>query len=561
MVPRLATPLTRLAEQQKSRQSTVEDQSQAKDYIGPPYDLNALTQLLEQSPDYYAVVDQLATDVAGLGWDLIDSDVVDEFPTAGDIEAEDQLDQAAAKQRAEATRYLESIVEDFSGRRMRIRDLAKCAFMDYDSTGMGYVEVSRDETGKIDGLFHVPSRLMRIRTKEQGGGFVQVNEQGQVVGYFRDWLSKPDDKGSHVTEQESRGRGAGRQKVGELKNEIFMFRRHHPKEPYYGVPPIVAALFALYGNLYTDQRNLRFFINRGVPDYLITVKAPVSYLTEGTDEYDQIQEFIEEIKEQLEHLVEGDDHRTIVVELPSGEVEVDFDRIIDAPKDQDFEVYQLRNRDIQLRVYRMLPHRVGIVETASLGTGTGETQEETYKRAQVDSRQQLFEDFMDEVLDQLKFTAVRFKFLEIDILDEEREARIYVGIASRDVLSLNEERRWVSRIVKDQDFPPWDDDDMADVPRWMLVAQGVMAPTPGFGALALAPGAIPVDGGDGAIIGEDAATAIQRGPSRATGPPDRGFVDVARRVAEGTSERRAARRRAIRDRHRGGVDGGRGSAA
>jgi hypothetical protein len=235
------------------------------------------------------------------------------------------------------------------------------------------------------------------------------------------------------------------------------------------------------------------------------------------------------IEEHLKYMIEGEDYKTLILELPIGDIEVTWERLSPEVKDQDFEVYQTRNRDIVMRVYRMLPHRVGIIEAASLGSGTGESQEETYKRAQVDPRQNVLEEFVDELLVRKTWTLIEFKFREIDVLDEAREMGLYVQASTTKVMTINELRNWLSRIVKDQDFPEYDDD-RADIPV-MFIEPELMAPV-GF------PGQPTIEPFGPAV--EPAIAQLAAGPAWRTVDPD--YANIARRMRAGLQERLAADR-------------------
>jgi len=457
------------AAQEKRRQSHVSGEQAGPDFLEPPFPLDVLTDLLFDSPDFFTVVDRLATDVAGMGYDVVDREEVGEpiaVPETGEVERGADRDVRALAQRREAEPFLETVAGDFNEKPLPLEDLFHCVDMDEEATGQGYTEVSRGDDLNVDGLFHVPSRL--IRRMLDGEGWIQLDDQQgeRKVAIFRDWGSDPNVPESRVSKEEATRYSA--MVEGELKNELKCFRHYHPAEAYYGIPPIISALTEVYGNLYAGERNLRFFTHRAMPDWLITIKAEAQTLQdEGLRTI--IDKYVANLEEHLKHLINHDDHRTAIVELPSDIVDVVWEKLIPDAKDQDFPQYKLDNRDTIIRVYGVPPHRVGIVETANLGTGSGESQEEMYKRAQVDPRQKPFELFMDEILAE-RWDLLQFKFRELDILDEQREADILTKAVQTKAVSINEVRRWLSRIVKDQDFSDYDDD-LADMPIGILEFQ------------------------------------------------------------------------------------------
>jgi hypothetical protein len=330
-------------------------------------------------------------------------------------------------------------------------------------------------------------------------GFVQLDSDGKPVTMFRDWLSPPGAEDSLFTQNELRSLSGhnetAEEDLGTPKNEFVHFLRYHTREPYYGVPQVISALAAIHGQIHSEARNLRWFINRSVPDWLVVVKTDAATLRDPKGK-EEVDEFLDEIEEHMKHLVQGEDHRTMMLKVPRDTMEMEWEELSPAPKDQDYQVYQLRNRDTVIRAYRMLPHRIGIIETASLGTGTGETQEETYKRAQIDPRQEMLEEFFNQVLDEMGWTAIRFKFRDLDVLDEMREMTLLTQAVATRAVTVNEIRRWLSRIVKNQDFPDYDDEFedpentvKSNVPIMFVEPAGAgVAFPPGAGVEPFAPG-------------------------------------------------------------------------
>jgi hypothetical protein len=176
------------------------------------------------------------------------------------------------------------------------------------------------------------------------------------------------------------------------------------------------------------------------------------------------------IDEHMQFQIQGDDYKTLKVRIPRDVMELKLEKLSSDFNAAEFQAYQEDNRDKQMLVYGMPPALMGIIETANLGSGSGENQVETYKRAQIDPRQRLLEQLFNAVLDSHDLGAVRFKFNEIDILDEQREIGLYSIAATVGDISINEGRAWLSRIVKDQDFPDYDED-QADIPKRVLDQQ------------------------------------------------------------------------------------------
>jgi capsid portal protein len=516
-------------------------------YAEPPFDLDTLAGLLFESHTYFAVVDQFALDAAS-GWRLVDTE--EGAPEGTDIAPTALEDTAADAQRAEAERLLDSMTRDFDDQHIPVSTFSQLLIKDYDSTGQAHIEIVRDDADLPTQLIHVLARL--VRRGFDGTTFAQLDELGRPAAFFRRFGAEvapldpsalaqgridTDTPWAYISREEAIAVAAGLphgaqlqkgQRFGDLKRELVDFKHYHPAERYYGIPPIVAALNSLVGNILASNRNIRFFINRGVPDYVVFIKAPTAAFANPDSKsiLDGIQHTIED---HMRYMIEGDDQRTMTLKVPIEQVEIVFEKLGGEPKDQEWADYQQTNRDNIIHVYRMLPSKLGIIETASLGTGSGETQDETYKRSQIEPRQEMLEAFWNIILDLRLLPMVRFQYNEYDTVDELRDAQIVSVLASTGALSINDIRAAASRIVKNQDFPP-DPDPWASMPTKLvdlkaavLMAGGDDGSEQGVGVAATAgsPGARRLLGslteaaGRAAATRERSTTADQLGQLRA----------------------------------------------
>jgi capsid portal protein len=437
-------------------------------YAEPPFNLDRITDMLFESDTFDAVVRQFALDACS-GWALVDTD--EGAPATGEISPTLGDDDEAIRQRKEAESMLDRITFDFDDQHVSVATFSQFICKDKDATGQGHIEVVRDKEGRPAKLIHIPARM--IRRGLDGRTFMQLDEMERPAAFFRRFGAevKPIDTQTgesetpwaYVSKDEASTIGGTLnpgdepevgQRLYDLKRELADFKTYHPRERYYGVPPIISAFNSLVGNIFASNRNVRFFVNRGFPDYVVMIKAPAAAFSDPDIRENIIDKIQNTIEEHMKYLIEGEDHRTMTLRVPVGEYEVVFEKIGGDPKDMEWAAYQEANRDNIIHAYGMQPSKLGIVESASLGTGSGESQDETYKRSQIEPRQEMLEGFWNIVLDQLGYTAVRFKYHELDVTDEQRESSILIGVAGTGALSINDIRAWASRITKDQDFPP-----------------------------------------------------------------------------------------------------------
>lgn len=520
-----------------------EDGGMNHGYVEPPFDLENLTQLLFQSWEYFAINDQLAIDAVAGGVDLVDAEGPGEpasAPEQGEIDYDLGAEGPDKLLRTVARDYLDHLCRDAFGAHISVEEWGTMMVYDYKSTGQMYSEVVRGEGNKIVAFIHMPSRLIVRHAK--GRTYAQVGDDGREIAYFRRFgmiETKADAPELYFSADEVaqlRGRGKEVQE-GALKPELLDHKIYHPNSLHYGVAPIVAALPELVGNIYSKNRNLRFFFNRGMPDYLVVVKAEASSFTDPIHG-PIINQFADQIEEHMKFLQEGEDYRVLVVRLPTGQIEVELEKLGTSIQDQEFAGYQHDNSKAIIRVYRMMPERLGIIETAQLGSGSGESQAETYKRSQVDPLQAILEADLNAALDSAEMKALRAKFPEIDVLDEAREMSLFVQADNSGNISVNEGRAWLGRIVKDQEFPEVENE-WANIPKKLLEYQMAQLMGPGEGGVRTWAAGVPQSNLIRSLLQPKPAAV---GPPRPTDAEDQAAVGGQGRIMD---RMRAARTRML----------------
>lgn len=107
--------------------------------------------------------------------------------------------------------------------------------------------------------------------------------------------------------------------------------------------------------------------------------------------------------------------------------------------DMDFMNLMNFNRDMILTAFGVQPGKAGIRETASLGTGTGESQDKDFKDM-MNAKGKFIEDAFNKVLGHNGFDEF-FSFNEMDIEDKLKRAQIESTKINSNVLTVNEVRK------------------------------------------------------------------------------------------------------------------------
>lgn len=108
-------------------------------------------------------------------------------------------------------------------------------------------------------------------------------------------------------------------------------------------------------------------------------------------------------------------------------------------EDMDFLSLMTWCRDMILTAYGVQPGKAGIRETASLGSGTGESQDKDFKDM-MNAKANLIEGAFNKVLGHNGFQEL-FKFNDIDIEDKLKRTQIELNKLNGGIVTVNEVRR------------------------------------------------------------------------------------------------------------------------
>lgn len=309
--------------------------------VRPPYSMESLAQLYEKSPWNYAAVNAKVANVIGLGFRFDPSPSMQ--AKLDSITDSKKLDKAR-KRLDTARRQLEQWVASLNNTDLFIQVLTK-AYIDYQATGNGYIEIGRvsvgPNKGQIGYVGHIPSSTMRVRKDHDG--FVQIvsgsmNSQHGIMKFFRNYgdQSTVDPLG-----------------IDDSPNEIIHLKSYTPTNTFYGLPDIVPAMNAVAGSEFASRFNLDYFEHRAAPRYMIIAKG--ANLSETSQAH---------ILEFLQSGLKGKSHRSIYIPLPvdreGTKSSIEFKPVEVGIQDSSFENYRKSNRDEILAVHRTPLSKLGI---------------------------------------------------------------------------------------------------------------------------------------------------------------------------------------------------------
>ena len=342
--------------------------------ITPPYDLDALAQLYETSAPHKACVDAKVTNTVGLGYRFVPAPSHPGAPNPNNLALLHHL-------------------FDNCNPEMTFTEVLAAVWTDVKCLGNGYIEITRNSLGEIDGFYHVPGTTMRLRG--DGEGFLQIRDTERR--YFRA-LGAPE-QADPLT--------------GETQTEIMHLKKYTPQSSYYGIPDIVAAMAAVVGDKEAREYNIDFFENHAVPRLAIIV--------EGGQLSDEV---LAQIQEYMETEIRGQGHKTLVLDVPGNDVRIRLEPLtVGVSQDAAFLEYRKANRDEVLMVHRVPPSKITVVENANLANA--QDQDKTFREQVIRPEQHRIEYRLNRLIrQQLGLGDWRFEFLEMDLSEAKEEAEI-----------------------------------------------------------------------------------------------------------------------------------------
>jgi PBSX family phage portal protein len=380
------------------------------DVVTPPYDLLNLADLFDSSAIHNAAITARVMNTVGLGYSFSET-----FKSKRRLEkAQENPERLSRVRKAiqDIRQDLENKFEIFNEEETFIETIVK-VWTDYLTTGNGYLEIGRTNSGQIGYIGHVPSVLMRVRRHRDG--FVQIAKSNKIQAvFFRNFqdFETQDPINSDPS-----------------PNEIIHFKAYSPNNTYYGIPSAVSAAAAIVGDKFAKEYNIDYFENKAIPRYAIIVKgAKLS----NKSKQELVNYFRQEVK--------GRNHGTLIVPLPSslgGDTDIKFEKLEAGIQDASFDKYRKANRDEILVANRVPAPKVGVYDNANLAVSRDA--DKTFKTQVISPDQSIIEKKLNRIISE--FTdLVEFRFDRIDLIDEDIQSRIHDRYLRTEVITPNEVR-------------------------------------------------------------------------------------------------------------------------
>jgi len=384
------------------------------DLVEPPYNLELLASLFEESAVHNACVMARTMNTVGLGYDWEDTPKArKKIEKATAKENENSMQRVRDDLQSEEDK-LNELFDSFNKSDSFIETMIK-VWIDYLTVGNGYLEIGRNMNGTIGYVGHIPAVFMRVRRARDG--FIQ--RAGNKWVFFRNFQDSETVDPINGDPQ---------------PNEIIHFKSYSPTNRYYGVPSAVSAISAIIGDKFAKEYNIDYFENKSIPRYAIILKGA-----------NLSQKSKQEIINYFRNEVKGNNHGTLFIPIPATmgkDVDIKFEALENKVQDSSFDKYRKGNRDEITIANRVPGSKIGVFDNANLAVSRDA--DKTFKTQVIGPDQTVVGKKINKIVKE--FSDLKsFKFAEIDLIDEDLKSRIHDRYLRTEVLTPNEVRQAIGK--------------------------------------------------------------------------------------------------------------------
>lgn len=301
----------------------------------------------------------------------------------------------------------------------KLEDFIVRVQLDYEALGNGYIEVIRDNTGRVRnpknlgavvGLRHVPAyTVWRLSPGSSQGDYVQIVGSERV--YFREFGSTQNTK----------------------LNELLHIKEHSPSNYWYGIPAIWAALRAVLANRSLVENMIDLLESKGVSRHLLLMDGAESFI--DTSDEDTINQYVNQ-------LLSESGRKFLIIGTPP-DTKSQVVSLRENMSLRELEAFRASNRDEIARAHGVPLRLIQIVSNGHTGGATeAETEFDLFKRLILRPRQNMWERIFAQTLlaSNAKWAQWKVELNEIDLVDFLRQEQANVAYIRSGVYTINEVR-------------------------------------------------------------------------------------------------------------------------
>lgn len=417
--------------------------------VEPPYNLEYLTILNEVSVTRQACITALATNVVGLGFQIVKlQPKIDE----------DVLNTVSGKIRRRLNKWAMKDGKTFT-------QLLYAAKYDEETTGNGFIEVERDRLGRIAGLYHIPAFTMRRRKDKKGwiqerpGALNSMWNQKNTPGYVEFY---------NIGDKYDEDTGSLRPQRDPFINEVIWFHQHSARTTFYGLPRDIAALSTYAGDEMARNHNVKYLTNAGVPEIALVFEVDAAAMERIFGDQPVRIEIPDEVKVQIEehfrYNLSSPHYQPGIFHLPMG-VRLRIERLSQPNRDAGWAQYRNANKLEALRAWRTPGVIIGDAD-AQYATAT--VQKHIYLEQVIEPEQRIYAELlmnhlwpeMHDIEDASHDGAgvdpewFALRFLKMSVADKAVDATVHNVYLTTGVLDAEEVREEIGYAKRDKPKAP-----------------------------------------------------------------------------------------------------------
>lgn len=183
---------------------------------------------------------------------------------------------------------------------------------DFVQVGNGYMEVVRADGTEITGLHHIPSNDVRVFIEND-----QYDRHYRIRPLGHHNLTAGGTIFARFGDLEGLRQRMPRETENKRVSEVIHFRRSTAMSRWYGFPRWIAATASIELVQALHQFNFDFFVNRGVPEFMLFIKG--GKVDKG--DWKKIEDALKA------HIGIGNSHKTFALNLTNPDLEIQVERL------------------------------------------------------------------------------------------------------------------------------------------------------------------------------------------------------------------------------------------
>ncbi|MBA7526410.1 hypothetical protein ES705_18572 [subsurface metagenome] len=379
--------------------------------ITRPYSPYNFIKLISRMPLLSAGIKIIAEDVSSDGWSLIKK---------GEKDAPEE----------------KKILEDFlnkpnSDPTISLKNIIKFLVISRLSLGDSALEVVRTVGGRVCEIYALNPKNIYLTKKDENGERKYCQKLWTDQAWFVPFKSKKLKKVNAKTGEE------GNYDLKHRANEMIYSRESNLESDYYGVPDWMSSTGSILTWISSQEYNLSFFENSGIPDYVIILSSEKgSQASWDDDTVNLITNFL-----QTEIKGTGNFHKTMTMMLPDG-CKAEFKPLQIEKKEGSFILLCRSLEKDVLSVLHIPPYKLSIYEKAGslnsdvLGKSLADYASNVVEPAQCEYENIINNLIIPEILG--RDSIYKFKLNDMSLLGLAEKAKVYVSIFGCGALTPNQ---------------------------------------------------------------------------------------------------------------------------